>query len=801
MDAPRATAPLPWSVWCLALACVAVFVWLGKSTDESATAYKFRGQQSDYYNLLVDGFQAGHTHLALPVHPDRLSPDPAVRDRAPRALDASLYAGRYYLFYGVGPAVLVLWPYSALTGHDLSLNVPTVAFATLGFLLSLAWYRRVKAGWFPRAGKACDFSAVLLLAFATGTLFLVRRSFFYELPLALAYACLAAFALAVTAALRAPADAGRWLATGSVALGVAVSGHPNLVLLTPLLALVAWWVWSAGPRDRARGVRLALVTVLPAAALGAGLAAYNYVRFGSILEFGFNYGENVFFTTGERAVGWDFLWPNFRWYYLTPPSFLPYFPFLYPLDGSFRPPGYHGIEAIHGQFAFTLFAGWLAAALLWHRRALAWPRDLRRLVAVLSAAGVISALCLMSFGIRANRYLVDFQFPAALVAILVLGRLAECARPGRLWRTATLLGACTLGTANLLCAIQQFDEFRNTRRASFAQLSAWLNPSWQSWEKFGVVSAGYPEFTVRFPVVTHARIEPLLTTGVPLYTDSVYVALHPNGFIEFLADHHGYGGPRSGLIPFESGRPYRLKIELGSLLPPLADPYNQRFEPTSIRAHKNRVRITFDGRVVLDQMMSFFEAAPWDRQFGLNRRTYNAYSTTFSGQIDDLTWQPYNLSPREPFTQGVVRIALAAADGVRSPQPVLASGRTGAGSLLLLQPVGERRWRFAVDEWSRGLLTGPEFELPAEAWQIDVVLGPLVPDPHRATLARQLIVLDGERELARFTLNLHLDTFHELLVGLNSAGFSTTPEMFSGRIERLPLPPRDAEAVLRRATR
>lgn len=782
------------------LAAIAVFIWLGKNKDSLSTGYQFSGNRADYYNLLVDGFRAGHTYMNLPVHPDRLSPDPAIRDRAPRALDASLFDGRYYLFYGVGPAVLLLWPYSTITGQDLSLNVATVAFTLVGFLFSLAWYRRAKAVWFSRADAITDCIAVTLLAFGNGTLFLVRRSMFYELPLSLGYACLAGFTFAVMQALHARDRAVRWLFAGSLAVGLAVSGHPNLVLLAPLLALVGWWIWRDGPRTTARALALAAATILPAAAIGAALAAYNYARFRNITEFGFNYGENVFFTTGERAVGLDFLWPNFRWYYLTPPSFLPYFPFVYPLNGSFRPPGYHGIEAIHGQFAFTLLALWIGGALAVTRKFLPQQRPLRRNVLVIATAGLVSAACLMSFGIRANRYLVDFQYPATLLVVLALGMLSQADRLGRIWRSVTLALAFVLAAVNLLCAIQQFDEFRNTRPEEFKRFSAWLNPSWSTWEKFGLVRLGWPELTVSFAPRHHAVVEPLLSTGAPLYSDAIYVAQHPNGFIELIADHNGFGGPRSGLIPYETNHAYRVRIEMGSLLPPVGDPINRRFEPTSFRAHKNRVRVYLDEKVVLDSVMPFFDAAPWDRQFGANWKTYNAYSPTFSGQVENIAWHPFNMPPMSIGPEGVVRIVFDVSPGVRTPQPLLASGTTGAGSLLLLQPVGESRWQLAVDEWGRGLIDGPELDVPVGGMQLDIVIGPLIRKGIQGALARQLVVLAPDRELARFDLNLHLGSFSQIALGLNSAGFSTTPEFFAGSFERLPLTPAEAEAAVRRAT-
>jgi len=81
-----------------------------------------------YYNLLVRGFRAGQldlktevpaglAHLADPYDPVA-NANYLLVDGHP-LWDLSYYHGKLYLYYGVTPALVLFWPYAALTGHYL----------------------------------------------------------------------------------------------------------------------------------------------------------------------------------------------------------------------------------------------------------------------------------------------------------------------------------------------------------------------------------------------------------------------------------------------------------------------------------------------------------------------------------------------------------------------------------------------------------------------------------------------------------------------------------------------------------
>jgi hypothetical protein len=752
------------------------------------------------------------------VHPGRLDPDVEVRKRSPYLLDAGFFEGRYYLYYGVVPAVLLLLPYSSLTGHDLSLAIATLAFVAIGFVVSVLWYRDLRRRFFPEVGPAVDHAAILLLAFGPATAFLVRRAMFYELPLAAGYAFLAAFIFAISRALDPARSRMLWMAAASACVGFAAGCHPNYALLCPLVALSAWWVRSdrekAAPQARRARLGLALAAIVPAAALGSMLALYNYARFGDPLEFGFKYGVNVFFETGDRLLGLDFIWPNLKWYYFTPPTLLPYFPFVFPADATFRPPGYHGAEAIHGQCLVIVALVWIGLGLTLRRAE--FPSSIRRLIWMLVPAYLVSAGFIFLFGIRANRYLVDFQLPLIALALLCAMQVDARSIRGRLhqiWRYGVITLVTLASTYNVLAAVQQFDDFRNTRPQAFERLSKILNPSWAFWEKFGLVKTGTLVMDVSFPVQTKAVGEPLITVGIPGYSDSVYAIQHPGNLVEFSIDHLGYGGPKSRFFNYEPGKSYQVEIELGSFYPPRTDPYFAGSPSRVVERVKTNAKIVFDGQTAIDQSMAFHEAAPWQRALGSNWISHTLFSPTFSGQIRNPKWVLPSPLPEEAtvtLRTSAMRMALEFPlhDPVES-QPLVGFGINGAGNLLYLKPQSPGKWLMFLDEWGHASQPPIPVEIPPGFHTIDLFIGPLAAsDPHisveelQGSLAAKqtlLIVWHDGQLLGSFSLSHHLDAYKSSVPGANIQGFSTTTTYFYGQSKQVTLTESDIAEIRQRA--
>ncbi|HEX3729663.1 MAG TPA: hypothetical protein VHV47_07650 [Opitutaceae bacterium] len=793
-----------------ALFWLAIFYWLGAFREPWIRGYRLVGPSTDYYHWLVDGFLSGHTYLKTDVAPDLLSPDPEIRAHAPRLLDAALYRGHYYLYYGVTPAICVLLPYRLITGQALGIETAIFAFWAAGFAVSLAWLGRWRRDFLPGAGPGLAALLVSLLAVLPAMTFAVRRGEFYELPIAAGYACIAWIFLALYEVGRGRAVT-RWLAVASAAAGAAVGCRPNHLLFVFLVGGAAWAATRGRPSAEVR--RRWLAAALPALAVGSLLAWYNWARFGSPLDFGFYHGVNQFFGDHLALLSPRFLAYNLSSYFLRPASLSCYFPFVFPSNTLIWPKGYGAVEAIHGFFPATLLAGWCLAGWFGSGAFRRSDSSLRGWMAggFAAAAGQVAFLGLIA--VRADRYMVDFLAPASFGLTAAAGLAWASFRrsaPRVLWRAGCGLLALAAGLHAVLGAAQIFDLFSGQRPGEFLRWSDRLDPSSRTLQRLGLPGPATLQVTVRFHQPS-SRFEPLLVTGLPLYNDGVYIASYPGGFAEVMVDHRGYGGPHSGLFPIAWDHDYAVTVELGSLLPPSPDRFFAGAPDYEVAKRKHTARIKFDGRIVLQQQLSFFEAPPWARYLGFNPMREGAAPARFSGQIVSARWVPAPARGAPDAdaddSSGLIRLDLSPEAPPGSGLPILCAGITGAGNLLVLQVLPGARYRLALDEWGRPLQFGPPFALaPGRPHRLELFIGPLAagrawPGGRSAPAgAAQVLVawIDG-RLAANFPLLINLDSFHVIAVGHNATGFSTAQYEFMGTLTEQPLGPSAERELMVRA--
>ena len=286
---------------------LAGMVWLGIFRDGWKEAYSFTGRKDDNYAQLARGFLAGHLAMAVPVDPRLLSADLNVRRQANYRLDASLYHGKYYLYFGVVPAVFLYLPYIWLTGQDPGENIVVLVMVAAGFLLSWRLYREAQRRYFPALSPWLQAALLLLLAFGAITPILLMASGFYEIPIAGGYLCMAGLWLSLFLAWHSDRHAVRWLALAGMAAGLAVGCRPTCLLALPPLALAL--AWQVRRRPPGRRVALAAAAIAPLTLIGAALLAYNYGRFENPFEFGFHYQVNAMVAAGCPSPARS-IWPT-----------------------------------------------------------------------------------------------------------------------------------------------------------------------------------------------------------------------------------------------------------------------------------------------------------------------------------------------------------------------------------------------------------------------------------------------------------------------------------------------------------
>ena len=136
------------------LVCALVIVILAWGAEPAFRALIHPKAEDSYYNLLVQGFRAGQLNVKREAPPglaQLADPyNPALNAPYQKDVeDMSYYQGKLYLYFGVTPAVVLFWPYVALTGHYLSDKAAVVIFFALGFLAAAGLLRAVWRRCFP----------------------------------------------------------------------------------------------------------------------------------------------------------------------------------------------------------------------------------------------------------------------------------------------------------------------------------------------------------------------------------------------------------------------------------------------------------------------------------------------------------------------------------------------------------------------------------------------------------------------------------------------------------------------------
>ena len=458
----------------LALVCCGVFAGYCWIATPAVPQFGLLDPGEQHFNQLVAGFRSGELSLKRepPAELAKLAdPYDPKQNAAYRLHDASYYRGKYYIYYGVTPALVLFWPYVALTGHYLAQKWAVVIFCSAAFAVAAALVWRIGRRCFPGVGAGVLLAMVGALGTVNGAAFLLRRPEMYEVSTSCAYA----FVMAALAAIWCSLGEGRgpvaWTALASLLLGLAVGARPTFVFGAACVIIPVAWLMQprGGPRvGGTYGWKLGLAAFAPLAAIGVGLAAYNYARFGNPLEFGMKYlmmGQKV---TRYFVLDWRYIWLNVRLYFLLPTGLMEYFPFVRGVAVPPLPAGYGFTEDTFGIFPnipFLLLA--FAAPLAWSGRDPQEARRLRLFTCAVAWVALTSVAVLLAFVVASIRYELDFTPYLAFLAVLgVLGIEDHFSRhpKGRPWARA--------GWAALLAASAAFNFFASCEHLGLLERQA-----------------------------------------------------------------------------------------------------------------------------------------------------------------------------------------------------------------------------------------------------------------------------------------------------------------------------------------
>ncbi len=405
----------------LLAACAVLYTWYATVGYWSPVV-----KHTNYYPLLADAFR--HGQLAL-----RLEPDPALarladpyelaqREGLQYPWDISYFKGKYYLYWGPSP-VLGQFFLEALSPAEVQDNDLIVLYALgligmISGILLHVWRR-----FFPGVSPLALAMILCAAAFANPILWQVGRSMVYEIAVVAGQFYLLAGLWAALPLLYGEPLKGPRLALAATCWVLAVGARSALAI--PVIFLAGWCAWRLlGGRENRLGRLFALGTPL---ALGAaGLMVYNYLRFGSLMDFGQHYqlGGLDQYVHGDLLFRPAYVPINLFNYLFNPLDVLARFPFIETRKSTLVIPGlglsapnFYGSQSVAGilvtiPFLLSLIA--LAILLLFPKTRGGIAPALRRLIVPLGITALLALGVVLFFFSCSMRYAMD-SVPTLLI--------------------------------------------------------------------------------------------------------------------------------------------------------------------------------------------------------------------------------------------------------------------------------------------------------------------------------------------------------------------------------------------------
>jgi hypothetical protein len=250
----------------------------------------FNKAPETHYQYLTDGFLSGQLSLTLAPTTALLNLadayDPTQNDKL-RYQDASLYHGKYYLYFGPLPVLAFYLPFKLITDLYPPDALCILFFISIGFIANFLLLIQIRNRYFQNISELQLYFIGLLVGLANNAPTLLIEPRVYETAIASSYCAMSiAFIYLYKTLTEKPKAINVIIFSTCISLAVAGRAHFILVclLLTPLLA---FYFLKYAPKNQLKHLFLSLLA--PTFCVGVALAAYNYLRFDSFMEFGRTY--------------------------------------------------------------------------------------------------------------------------------------------------------------------------------------------------------------------------------------------------------------------------------------------------------------------------------------------------------------------------------------------------------------------------------------------------------------------------------------------------------------------------------
>ena len=379
--------------------------------------------ETNYFDLQANAFAKGQ--LALDVQPDpallafkdESLYEPENRIGIPVLWDATLYQGKYYLYWGPAPALL-LAAIKAFYTPDIGDRLLVLIFLTGTLVFLNLIILDLRKRYFPNIPNWAVLIAIAFAGMINPMLYVLVEGRIYEAAIVAAQFFLIGGFYFLLPTFEKPtfprlALAGLFFV---FSIGSRTTTLPGIALISITLLL---WAYQT---QRPRMFPILLAFALPVAIGGIAYATYNYARFGSFTEFGYRYQLTSYnlYQKMDETFAIEYIPPNLYKTLFNPLETRDAFPRLFPTRWSgpewltnYHPKMYLTLtENITGVFVSSPFV--LLALLAFFKP----RRDVRWVIASIALCFLGIFITLQAFFFVAMRYMLDVIPTLSLLVII-----------------------------------------------------------------------------------------------------------------------------------------------------------------------------------------------------------------------------------------------------------------------------------------------------------------------------------------------------------------------------------------------
>ncbi len=395
-----------------------------------------RDYQEKEYELYAEALLKGHTWLDIRPpryltrlrNPyDRLQRDAMAHQYSEKVLwDAAYYNGRYYVYFGIVPALISFVPHRLITGQALPTWKAVQTMAVLLWILSFYFIYVIIRKYFRRTSLGVYLLLAEAFVPAAGVIYLVTFPVVYSVPFIYGLVfTVAGLSLWLRGFDRKGNPHRLRMVIGSLCIALTLGCRPTMIL-TAVLAFPIFWDQIREKKffyPKKDSLLNTAAVILPFIPVGLLQMQLNSSRFGSPFDFGADYNLTVSDLTKKTfSIAKNI--PALFQELFQPMHIEPQFPFITGIEVSTDYQGYMFIDKMIGGFfalnMLALFCFWIFRI----RKKMMSQKVFGLAAFSFGLAAVLIELDVQIGGIS-QRYMIDYGWLLMLAAILAILTILE----------------------------------------------------------------------------------------------------------------------------------------------------------------------------------------------------------------------------------------------------------------------------------------------------------------------------------------------------------------------------------------